>query len=560
MKRYFELFFRHRILFVLPIVIGLIAGAGYAFKLPRTYVSSANVFSDTSLPNVSTLADGVAPGAVTPSADKMVILQEFLRTQSFLDKVAQRSPIGPFIATHSKTVDELAADAMGKTVKLSAPGPQILVVSAKSGSPVMAAGTVKAVIDEFTAELGSVLAARAQSLAASYKIQLNAANASLASAESALATYLQTHLANVADAQETALQGQMAAAQQQHDTAQLSYNQAQFQISVVVDPTTFHVVDPPVVPSAPTSRKKQLIMSGVGGLLGGFVITILALIILMAQDRSVREERDVRDELELEVVATVPQFDKSAVSPRGGRHQAETEGWLWTPPGLVESCTAALQRLERGAVTPVALPRAGLRVSGRAPVAARTPSTSTSRTIGVTSCLREEGRTTIAMGMAAAAYQAYGVRTLLVEFDFERHTLARRLGIDPGPGVAEILRDGASIEECLHSPDDSVAALVAGDVRGDPAGLYASLRRSSLVRTLGGLFDVVVADLPPLSPPGQPGPLAPLFETVVLVVRSGTAQVGQIRRALDDLDRPPAVILNGVESSIPRPLRALLAG
>jgi Mrp family chromosome partitioning ATPase len=108
--------------------------------------------------------------------------------------------------------------------------------------------------------------------------------------------------------------------------------------------------------------------------------------------------------------------------------------------------------------------------------------------------------------------------------------------------------------------DDSVGALVAGDASGDPAGLLSALRRSSLVQDLGGLFEVVVADLGPLSPAGQVAPLAPSFATVLLVVRSGAAPAGQIRRALDDLERPPPVIFNGVESSIPRPLRALLAG
>jgi Mrp family chromosome partitioning ATPase len=163
--------------------------------------------------------------------------------------------------------------------------------------------------------------------------------------------------------------------------------------------------------------------------------------------------------------------------------------------------------------------------------------------------------------MAAAAYQAYGLRTILVEFDLERPSLARRLGVESKPGVAEILRDGASIEECLHMPDDeAVGVLVAGDASSDPAGLLSILGRSSLVRDLGGLFEVVVADLPPLSPAGQGSPLAPQFETTFLVVRSGLAPVGDIRRAVDDLAKPPPVIFNGVETSIPKPLRALLAG
>ena len=75
------------------------------------------------------------------------------------------------------------------------------------------------------------------------------------------------------------------------------------------------------------------------------------------------------------------------------------------------------------------------------------------------------------------------------------------------------------------------------------------------------MCDVLIADLPHrLDPAARPGPLVQLFSTPLLVVRSGAAPVSQIRRALVDAGRPLPVVLNGVESSIPRPLRALLAG
>ena len=545
MKRYFELYFRHPILFSLPMVVALVAGLGYASRAPKMYSSTATVFADASLPNASTLTAGVSPGFVTPAADKMTTLQEFLGTQSFLDKVALRSPLAPFLKTQPQAVQRGGSRRHGQDRQgrhLRTPDPYRLRPSRQS--PELAAGTVKAVVDEFTAELGSVLQARAQSLAAVYKTSVDQATAALQSPTNSSST------------QQAAASAQLAAAQQ-------SYNQALSSASSgTLDPTTFHMVDAPKVPTAPLPHKKQIMMAGIGGLLGGLVITIIALVVIMAQDRSVREEEEVESNLELEVVGSVPQFDKGVLSPSGKRNKAEPQGWLWTPPGLLESCTTALRRVERDESAPLTLPRAGLRVSRRGPIAGRVPAASTgSRTIAVTSSLRGEGRSTIATGMAAAAYQAYGLRTILVEFDLERPSLARRLGVESSPGVAEILRDGASIEECLHMPDDeAVGVLVAGDASGDPAGLLSVLGRSSLVRDLGGLFEIVVADLPPLSPAGQAAPLAPQFETTFLVVRSGLAPVGDIRRAVDELVKPPPVIFNGVETSIPKPLRALLAG
>ena len=140
----------------------------------------------------------------------------------------------------------------------------------------------------------------------------------------------------------------VAAAQAQLATSQQNYSQALLSASGgTLDPTTFHIVDAPKVPSAPLPHKKQIMMAGIGGLLGGLVITIIALVLVMAQDRSVREEEEVESNLELEVVGSVPQFDKGVLSPSGKRNKAEPQGWLWTPPGLLESCTTALRRVER---------------------------------------------------------------------------------------------------------------------------------------------------------------------------------------------------------------------
>jgi capsular polysaccharide biosynthesis protein len=304
-------------------VVGLTAGAGYGLKGQRMYTSSSTIFCDASLPYASTLQQAVQPGGLTPSADKAATLQEFLRTQSFVDKVAQR-------ATNSQQVNEAAAAAMAKSITVATAGPQILTLSAKQASPVMAAGTLRALIDEFTAELGAVFKDRARASVSANKAALDAAASAVASAQNA---------------------NDLALAQQQQAAAQDRYNQAQLNINGAVDPSAFHVVDPPRVPTVPASRKKALLMSGIGGLLGGGVITILVLVLVMAQDRSVREEKDVESALDLEVVSTVPQFDKSVLSPGGRRRQDEPHEWFWTPPGLVESCTVALRRLEREEAT-----------------------------------------------------------------------------------------------------------------------------------------------------------------------------------------------------------------
>lgn len=204
----------------------------------------------------------------------------------------------------------------------------------------------------------------------------------------------------------------------------------------------------------------------------------------------------------------------------------------WAPPRLIDACTSALRHLGG--------PNLG--------------------SIGVTSCLRREGRTTIAKGIALANRHVFGQATILVEFDLERPTLAEQLGLRRRPGMAEILRDGASLEECVQHHQSGLDVLVAGETGDDPRAVLASLRDTGLVAYIGVPGQTMVADLPPLSPVGQGTLVADLFSTVLLVVRAGATPAALVRRAVDGLNSRPAVMLNGIESSLPRPLRALFGG
>ena len=68
------------------------------------------------------------------------------------------------------------------------------------------------------------------------------------------------------------------------------------------------MIDQPTVPQFPKSRKKQLVFGGVGALLAGGMISLLALLFLVASDKTVRDVADIEEELGLNVVGTIGQF------------------------------------------------------------------------------------------------------------------------------------------------------------------------------------------------------------------------------------------------------------
>ncbi|HET7486292.1 MAG TPA: hypothetical protein VFJ85_00075 [Acidimicrobiales bacterium] len=173
--------------------------------------------------------------------------------------------------------------------------------------------------------------------------------------------------------------------------------------------------------------------------------------------------------------------------------------------------------------------------------------------VGITSCVRAEGRTTIALATAIAQERRFE-RTILVELDVEKPSLAGMLPLAEGPGVAEVLRGDAALADCLQ-PYGRFGVITAGRVGADGSRLASQLVSRDLVAELSELCDGLVVDLPPFLGPGVA--LARSCPRVVLVVRSGATPLGRVERVAAELNNP-AAILNQADARLPRWMRSLL--
>lgn len=167
------------------------------------------------------------------------------------------------------------------------------------------------------------------------------------------------------------------------------------------------------------------------------------------------------------------------------------------------------------------------------------------RALAVTSSGRGEGRTTTAVNLALTAAQE-GRSTILVEADLRRASLARRLGLAPRPGVAEVLAGTASLAQATGRMGP-LAVLAAGEVR-DAGALLRSPGAAALLDQLRGAYELVVLDAPPAVALCDGDRLAGDADGALLVLRAGTTPRQVIRLALDALgDRAVGVVVNDVD-------------
>jgi capsular exopolysaccharide synthesis family protein len=190
------------------------------------------------------------------------------------------------------------------------------------------------------------------------------------------------------------------------------------------------------------------------------------------------------------------------------------------------------------------------------------------RTLAVTSPVAEEGKSTVAAGLATAAAFA-DKRVLLVECDLRRPVFADRFDIEPAPGLTDwatgnadprdviqavsVERDGGKdAGEERTDGSQSLTVISAGSYSARPAELLASRRFKEFVGQVSEVYDLVVFDCAPLLPVGDALEVLPLADAALLCIRvdkTTREQALAAKGAIEHLpDRPIGLVLTGVRS------------
>lgn len=160
-------------------------------------------------------------------------------------------------------------------------------------------------------------------------------------------------------------------------------------------------------------------------------------------------------------------------------------------------------------------------------------------TVAVTSPMPGEGRTSVALGIAAAA-ATEGINALLLESDLRRPALNRLLGLERGPGLSDYLAGAAVPREVINAVPvargdaagelPSFVAVTAGTRTESPAAMLSSDRFRALVEQLTRVYDIVILDTPALLPAPEAIPLNVMCEASVLCVRAGVTRRSELDR------------------------------
>jgi succinoglycan biosynthesis transport protein ExoP len=301
------------------------------------------------------------------------------------------------------------------------------------------------------------------------------------------------------------------------------------QIEAVSQLGNIEVIDPAVTPVRPVSPTKE--ENFILGFLLSLVLGVCFAFLLEHFDTTVKSEEEIKKLLAVPLLGYIPRFHQNgrAIVKRTGELAPRNPLFTRDEP---RSPVSEAFRLLRTNLFFIELDK-GL------------------KTIAVTSSVPGEGKTVVAVNLAAAL-AAQDERVLIIDADFRAPAVHRALLLQQAPGFTNILVDHVSVQSVIRVVDGlpNLSVITAGRLPPNPAEVTGSARMRQLIEELRGSFDRIIFDGPPVLGATDAVVLASYVDGALIVLRKGKIDRRAVKRMLEILDHTRVTILGGVLNGI----------
>ena len=176
------------------------------------------------------------------------------------------------------------------------------------------------------------------------------------------------------------------------------------------------------------------------------------------------------------------------------------------------------------------------------------------KSIAVTSPTAGCGKTMVTLNLAFSLSRDPGLRTVVVDLDLKRPSIAPTLKVEPDRSIAQYLLGRAEAKDCFVQVDPNlVLGLNSGHTPASSELLQAP-KMLELFEFINIALDpeIILFDLPPMGSSDDALGFLPRVDTSLLVVAAGTtttAEVDECELQINELDKLLGVVLNKCETA-----------
>jgi capsular exopolysaccharide synthesis family protein len=165
------------------------------------------------------------------------------------------------------------------------------------------------------------------------------------------------------------------------------------------------------------------------------------------------------------------------------------------------------------------------------------------KTLQVTSSVINEGKSFVASNLAVTLAKYSGSKTLLIEGDLHRPTLASMFGLKDLQGLSDWWSGrNQELARCLlRFTGAGLWFLPAGKACDRPSEILRSSQLAEAFTELRSQFDWIVVDSTPMLPVIDANLWSKLVDGTLLVVREGVAPLKALKKGLQSLDHPKLI-------------------